>query len=249
MGVKMVNYLKIFIKFFYFNIKAISEFKLEFLINTLTMLIGNIIMFFSMAYVSVNIGVLTKEDYLKSLTLFMLAWLLSSGFSRGFMGFSTKIVNGELDLLLIRPKSLYFKLLVEKMNPFIFGELITTILLLLIVKDKFFIFKYLFPSMILIHSVISLANSLNFFIKSNYGVRDVFIDGLFTSSFYPPVWRGFLEKLFFYIFPGAMASFGPVFVEKGLINSLAYYLVVFVFALLAYLAWKIGLKKYESVGY
>ncbi len=247
--VKVLNYLKIFIKFFYFNFKAASEFRLEFLFNTMVMLLGNIIMFYSMAYASINIGILTKEEFLKSVTLFMFAWLLSSGTFWDFMHFSKQIVNGNLDLLLIRPKSLYFKLLINKINPFIFGELITALVLLLMVKDKFFILKYLIPSMVLTHSVFSFANSLNFFIKSNYSLGEPFIHGLFISSYYPPIWKSFLKKLFFYIFPGAMVSFGPLFVEKRLLSPLTYYLTVFIFTLLAILAWRFGLKRYESVGY
>ena len=234
-------------RFFKLNLKALIEYRHEFVLSNLSMLTSNLILFGGI-YLATS-KLVSLEFYLQGITIFMGAYTLGLAFfTRGLWGLEGKIVEGLLDKYLLRPVDPYILLLIDEVNPFAFGELITWILLLMITPNKLYVLVWSLISALFLHVVTLCYGSLQFFISTNY---PIWLKNIaFDTGFYPPrIFPESIRKMIIFAFPGTLISFGPVLALQNPVYYLYYFVAFFVFATLAIIFWRFGLKKYESVGY
>jgi len=241
----VVNVMKLIYNLFKANLKAIIEFRLDFLISTIVMVIENFILFTSYIFLNKKVFSVDYSYTITGFALMMFSYVLLA-FSRYFISFSELIVKGELDKLLIRPKPLLLKVYFYKINPFIIGEFITFLLLFILSNKKLF-FAFLIPTLVLEFSVILFLNSIHFFIKTNESLN--LIAAYWNTTYIPLDKHQILKIISFYILPGNLVTFAPYYIEKGILSIKTYLLVVILFFIMAIVTYKLGLRRYESVGY
>jgi ABC-2 type transport system permease protein len=245
--------VRLFKKYFVANLKAFSEFRLSFLFSSFSMLVTNFFFIGSILYLAYKfngIGSLSFEMILFALTVTDFAYIFGLTFFLGVTRFQEIIINGELDRLLIRPISLYEHILIYRINPSFLAEIMSGLVLIALCPINLwpFIFFFSITGAILMNLNLYTLNLLPMFLDLNKPVN--FFD-LYTSlAFYvPDIYFDVLQKIAFFIIPGAMVGFGAAYALSSF-NWVIIYFSFFIFSIIAFLVLSnIGIKKYRSAGY
>ncbi len=243
----------LFFKYIYFNIKAMSEFRLDFFISTISMVITNFFFMGTLVLLGFKyggIGILSSSEILLAITIFNLSYAIGVNFFVGITLLQDYVINGTLDVLLIRPLSLYMHILIQKFNSFSLAEIITALIFLSFNSFDLWLKIIVFSILggILMNINIYTMNLLPMFIDLNREVN--LFESYITLSSCPPELLGrFLSKISFFVVPGSMIGFGAVYAMK-FENWLFIYVAFFIISvLLFFILSKVGLKKYRSAGY
>jgi ABC-2 type transport system permease protein len=244
--------INLFKKYFFANLKANSEFRLSFifsnlaLIFTQTLFIGSTIY---LAYKFEGIGSLTYEQILLSITIIHFSYTIGLNFFSGVAILQKIIINGELDRLLLKPISLFEHILIYKVNPFFIAEILFLFILILLNPVSNYIFLlFAIPGAILMILNLYTLGLIPMFIDMNREIR--IFDLYLQFGFYPPeVYFDVLQKIAFFIVPGAMVGFGAMYAIYDF-NWLLIYIIYFLFSIFIFLFLsELGIKKYRSAGY
>jgi len=237
-----VNLIKAFLKA---NFKSFIEYRHEFILSSISMIINNLVLFGGLYLVLSKI--LPGTLYFQGITIFMGAYALGVAFF-GMVNLGHEIVYGTFDKLLIRPRSTYILLLINEISNNAIGELLTWIIFMTMVADKLYIFIWTLISAIFLHIVILFYETLHFFIKTNYPmyISSMAMDtGLYPPQMFPKV----VKKWVIFLFPGTLISFGPILALSDPRWYIYYFIAFIFFVIMTMISWKVGLKRYESVGY
>lgn len=235
------------------NIKAMVNFRLDFIISNLTMLITNFLFMGAilyLAYQTEGFGLLTFEEFIFSFAVGNIAYILALNFFSGLTKMQQTIISGDFDKLLLRPISAYTHILFHKINPFALAEILTAIIFLVLVPVTQWPLLFFFSlcSAVILHYTIVAYNTLPFYIDMNSDVH--FWDLLVTFLFYPTYMTNAITKFFsFVVFPGALVTFGPVLSMKFPLVGLLYFGYLVGIVIIATILFKKGLKRYRSAGY
>jgi ABC-2 type transport system permease protein len=256
----MKNYLKIFSRFFRIHLQSSMEYKKAFLLQSLGMMLNNgafivfwAVIFKKFAAPFAAVGVQFPEV--------MLIWALASS-SYGFMHvlfggareLTSYIINGQLDLYLLYPKSTLFTLAVSKSFNSAWGDLAYGFVL-------FFLFvPVTWPSLLLFcaftalsglffMSLLVLAHSLSFWWGNSQEFADALFGGMITFGIYPErIFSAEAKFLLFSVIPVGFLMFLPVRVilkyDPALLASVIGANAIML--LLAAFIFRRGLRRYES---
>lgn len=239
--------------YFRANLRAVTEFRLDFLLSNLSMLITNAtfmgaIIF--LAYRLGGIGSFSFEEVLMAFTIGHISYILGLNFFTNVPGFGDMVIDGELDKLMIRPISVYLQVITNRINPYTLAELITGVVFLLMndVSRWPFIFLFCISSAIILHFSVFTLQSLPLFLDMNFAPN--FFDPVVSFLFYPPdIYQGVVKMFALFIFPGAMISFGPLIGLQTPFFFLIYYGFAVLVTVLFFAVFSSGLKRYRSAGY
>lgn len=172
------------------------------------------------------------------------------------------IVHGELDRLLIRPLNPLYQLLSEKINEQDIGTFVTGIVLLVYsiltielpvgLSQILLLLLFVLSGTVIYGAIFLCITSLSFWFQDRVEFWGPF---MFLVQFgrYPiTIFNRTIRFLISWIIPIAFVGFYPAtvffrtqeFMQFGLISPL----ISVIFAIVGYIIWRIGIKKYESVG-
>lgn len=255
----------IYMTYFKIHLKSIMQYKTSFILTAFGQAFTSLFSLLTIYFLFDRFGNIkgyTFEDVVICYVISYLGFSISECFFRGFDNFNSIISNGEFDRILVRPVSIMLQVLGTKIEFTKVGRaglaFIVFILLLcyepyLLVLDKFItILLMLMGSFIIFSSLHILKAGLTFFTIESLEIMNIFTDGGRELSQYPlNIYKKWVLNFFTYILPLAMVNYYPLLYVIGRSDNKLYILsplISLFFILPCYLVWKIGVKKYKSVG-
>ncbi|MFF2093193.1 ABC transporter permease [Paenibacillus sp. NPDC058174] len=191
-----------------------------------------------------------------------IAFTITECFARGFDSFSSLIVTGDFDRLLVRPRGTVVQVLGSKFEFARIGRLILSgivlawavssieidwtmlkaIALLLMITSGVFIFTGIFI----------LAASISFWTVQGLEIANIFTDGGREMTQYPlDIYTKRVRQFFTFIIPFACFNYLPLLYilgreEQGLYAFIP--LAGFLFLIPCLFMWRIGVRHYRSTG-
>jgi ABC-2 type transport system permease protein len=196
-----------------------------------------------------------------------ISWALCDAFARGFEVFGTLVKDGELDRLLLRPRSPVLQLLGYELTIRRVGRLAQGSMVLAYALSSLDV-PWSVPRVLLLGAAIAgavctflgllvLQATTAFWTTETLEVWNAFTYGGVTMGQYPlPIYRSWFRKLFTYVIPLGCVSYLPGVAILGREDPLGTPVVVQwlaplagpAFLLLALAAWRVGVRHYRSTG-
>lgn len=193
-----------------------------------------------------------------------LAFAISECCARGFDAFSTLVVKGEFDRILVRPQNTIVQVLGSRFEFTRVGRLIQGLVILIWSMVNLTIEWNIIKIVVLILMVISgifvftgifiLGATLCFWTIQGLEVTNIFTDGGREMAQYPlNIYKKWVTRFFTFVIPFGCVNYLPLMylLDKANGNQLFYMLTPFlgiIFIVPCLLLWRIGVKHYRSTG-
>ncbi len=193
-----------------------------------------------------------------------MAFAISECCVRGFDSFSSLIVNGDFDRILVRPRSTVLQVLGSKFEFTRVGRLTQSLVVLiyaLINLDvqwspyKLLTLLFMIISGVFIFSgIYILGATLCFWTVEGLEVVNILTDGGREMAQYPlNIYKDWMRKFFTFVIPFGTINYLPLMFifDKTEGNSLVYMLIPLVgilFIIPCLMIWGFGVKQYQSTG-
>lgn len=257
--------LKIYLTYFKIHVKSLLQYKLSFILTTIGQALTSMFSLLAIYFLFDKFGNIqgyTFEDVLICFVISYLGFSISECFFRGFDSFTSIISNGEFDRILVRPVNTMLQVLGTKIEFAKVGRAILAIFIFiallfynpqLLSIDKFItIILMLFGTIVIFSSLHILKAGLTFFTIESLELMNIFTDGGRDLTQYPlNIYKKWVLNFFTYVLPLSMVNYYPLLYVIGKSDNPLYIfapLVSIPFILPCYLVWKLGVKKYQSVG-
>lgn len=211
-----------------------------------------------------NIGGWTLYEVALCYSVSNIGFALSQCFARGFDSFSTIIVNGDFDRLLLRPRTTLLQVLGSKFEFSKIGRFIQSLIVLLFSVNHLTVVWNSYKVMTLVFMIISsvfifmgifiFGATLCFWTIEGIEAINIFTDGGREITQYPlNIYQKWIKNFFTYIIPFATANYLPLmFILDKTNNSNIIYMYIPLFGLFflipCILIWNFGVKHYKSTG-
>lgn len=193
-----------------------------------------------------------------------MAFALSECFARGFDNFSSLIVKGDFDRVLVRPRSTIVQVLGSKFEFTRFGRLLQSLLVLIWALSNLSIEWDIIKALTLIFMITSgvmiftgiyiLAATMCFWTVQGLEVANIFTDGGREMAQYPlNIYQKWVVRFFTYVIPFGTVNYLPLLsiLGKTAGNEILYMLLPVagsLFILPCLLVWQYGVRHYVSTG-
>lgn len=209
-----------------------------------------------------NIKGYTLYEILLCFSIIHFGFAFNETFFKGIDKFEKLIIDGSLDRLLVRPRNILFQVIYEEVDFIKLSRLIQAIIILIISVNKLnipinlvnllILILMLISSIILFFGLFLLMASYCFITVNGLEVKNVLTDGGKHMAQYP---IGIFKKSFIFIFsfiiPYASVNYYPLLYLLNKSDNILYLLsplLVFIYLIPCLLAFKLGLKHYNSTG-
>ncbi len=255
------------IYFTYLNIhfKSLLQYKMSFILAATGQALTSLFSLLAIYFLFDRFGDIkgyTFEDVIICFVISYLGFSISECFFRGFDNFTSIISNGEFDRILIRPVNIILQVLGSRIDFARVGRAIMAIIvfILMLIYQPYLINTYklitislmLFGTILIFSSLHVLKAGLSFFTIESLEIMNVFTDGGRELAQYPlNIYKKWVLNFFTYILPLSMVNYYPLLYVIGKSDNKLYIvapLISLLFVLPCYLLWKLGVKKYQSVG-
>ncbi len=211
-----------------------------------------------------NIGGWSLYEVALCYSVIHIAFSLSECFARGFDSFSSIVINGDFDRILVRPRSTILQVLGSKFEFTRIGRLAQSILVLIFSLINLNLTWNMYKIVTLLLMIISavciftgiymLAAALCFWTIEGLEVMNIFTDGGREISQYPlSIYKEWVRKFFTFVIPFGTVNYLPLMfiLDKTQGNELMYMLtplygMIFIFPCI--LIWTVGVAHYKSTG-
>jgi ABC-2 type transport system permease protein len=193
-----------------------------------------------------------------------IAFSLSECFARGFDSFSSLVVNGDFDRVLVRPRSTILQVLGSKFEFTRVGRFTQSIIVLVFSLSNLNVTWNIFKVTTLILMIISgvfifigiymLGATMCFWTIEGLEVINIFTDGGREMAQYPlSIYKEWVRKFFTFVIPFGTVNYLPLMfiLDKVEGNTILYMLTPLLgllFIIPCILIWGIGVKHYKSTG-
>lgn len=261
-----MHYIKLYLAFFKMDIRRVAMYRLNLIVGNFGYLLDSIATIFSVMMI-LNISN-TIEGWSAYEIIFLFAFTLAAMSIWEFFFVTTLeipllILEGELDIFLVRPINPLFQFIIFELDEeaifemiFSFGLLIFSIIMLGIPLDLFFWVKLillLISSVIVLEAIYLAICSACFWMVSNSGLMQIIWEfykmGQYPLTIYPTVFKILLTVIpfgFIGFYPTNLILNGndyPLYITLGIFLAGPAF-----FSLVYYLLWKRGLKRYTGSG-
>jgi ABC-2 type transport system permease protein len=193
-----------------------------------------------------------------------IAFSLSECFARGFDSFSTLIINGDFDRVLVRPRTTLLQVFGSKFEFTRIGRLTQGVLVLVFalnnLQTHWNIYKIItlvlmvLSGIIIFTGIYMLGATMCFWTVEGLEVINIFTDGGREMAQYPlSIYKEWLRKFFTFVIPFGTINYLPLMfvLDKVEGNMLMYMLTPlfgFLFIIPCILTWNFGVRHYKSTG-
>ena len=216
--------MRLFINYLSLHLKVALEYKSSFIMTFISQILGMLVELFTVYSLFNKFKLLEIYDVNELLLGFSALWLgysLSELFARGFDHFSYLIVNGNFDILLIRPSSLFIQILGSDIAYEKSGRAIVSLMLFIysafkVIKDFTFLKLLLLIFMVIgcvviILSVFIIGASLSFKTVQGLEVINIITNGTRQVGQYPMgIYRKVIRLFFTIIIPITLINYYPL---------------------------------------
>ena len=255
MGVK--NNLKLIFSYYKLNIKKEWKYKPSFFMQIAMMILNDL--FFIIQWIIIfnlvdNIGGYGFNET-------MLLWAIAAGgygISHAFFGGAWNIKDivyeGKLDVYLTQPKSVLLNVSCSSTEVSAVGDIVYAFVVLAIINAPWYWYLIMIPAMIIAGLIYVSAYvtyvSMCFYIKRGDAVAKAVEGTVNKAANYPPfIYNTIVKGLFFTIIPTFFYTFIPAqyfFMTPNIWWILIAIAVTIIWVVLAFVSFKLGLKKYNS---
>lgn len=264
MATKILKYLKIYWKLTKFAAIADTTYKTSFFMMIFVELIYIFVVFLSMKVIYSNIKVLAGWDYYRMIVFtgiysIFSELLLGIAFIHNLRSLPTKIINGELDLILTKPIDAQFAVSLWRPYFVLLPSLIPGLLAVIwgfknggmsFVGWTIIPFLFLFVcGQLIAYSIGLMISTLSFFLVGADPLPNLAEEVLFMAGKPYSVYFGFWRVVFLAIIPLAFMVNFPVQVLLGEIELWWFPSAIFLavgFLFISSKFWKFALKYYSS---
>lgn len=254
---RIVKHLKLICLYFKYNLQAAMEYRVSFITQALGMALNNAFFIFFWWVIFEKVTSIGGYGFKEVMGIWALA-ASTYGFVHVFFGNLRElpmiIINGELDTYMLQPKNVYLNVYCSRMIVSAWGDLTYGLILFVLVYGlnpaKLLLFLlFTIAGGLLAGSVMSVTDTLTFFIGNSSTISRLVMEFLLNFSLYPDsIFRREIKLIMYSILPAGFVVFVPfrllsVFSWYGLLGLLA---IDVIYITIAYLLFKHGLKKYES---
>lgn len=209
-----------------------------------------------------NIDGFTLSEVMICFSVILMSFSLSECFARGFDAFPRLIRTGELDRILVRPRSVVFQVLTANMEFTRVGRLLQAVLMLayaiptcgvLWTWDKLLTLSFMLIGGVVVFSALfMLYAGISFFTIEGLEFMNIFTDGSREFGKYPmAIYGDFVLRIFTYVIPIALFQYYPFLYLVGRSDKRVLMLLPLVgclFTIPCYGFFRFGLHKYQSTG-
>lgn len=193
-----------------------------------------------------------------------MAFSISECFARGFDTFSSFVIKGEFDRILVRPRSTFIQVLGSKFEFTRAGRMLQSAVVLIWAlsnlpidwtPQKAITLTLMITSGVFIFTgIYMLAATLCFWTVQGLEVVSIFTDGGREMAQYPlNIYQKWVTRFFTYVIPFGTVNYLPLLYILGKTdgNGILYMLTPAIgslFILPCFLVWQIGVRHYRSTG-
>lgn len=258
--------MKLYGKYLSLQIKSALQYKASLIFDIISSTLSTIATFFGILLLFQSfdtVGGYTLNEVLITYAMVCSSFSFAECVFRGFDQFDKLVKTGELDRLLIRPRSIFMQVLGYKFEFNKLGRIIFTmgILIYALINAgiawtamKVFVVVLMFVGSVIIFAGLFLIfSSLSIFTIEGLEAVNVVTNGGRDLAEYPiDVYSNIFRKFFTYIVPLACVNYLPLQYLLGFPNATLLYalspLFSIVFFLVCYLIFRWSLTKYKSTG-
>lgn len=239
------------------SIKSTVSVRESFLLQSFFMLLSNIV-FFSFWWIYFN-----NFNSVKGWTLSDIACLygivngaygIFSVFLGGSRYIARMIFEGDLDMLIVKPKNLLMQIMGSKSVSSGWGDIVSSIVFLsfsgyITLINLPFLILFIITACVVITSFSIMMGSLAFWIGDSHTISKQIFEFLLTFSNYPKsIYIGAVKVFLLTIVPSGFIGFVPIDAIKNQSLSGLFYVLGFtlIYSYCAYTIFHYGLKKYSS---
>lgn len=247
------------------HLKICLEYKSSFILTIISQTLAMFVELFTVMSLLNKFKLLEVYNTYELLLGFSILWLgfsLSEMFGRGYDNFSKIIINGNFDMLLIRPRSLFIQIFgsdicYEKIGRVIFsiGLLVYSIkkaIKNITIIKLILIFLMIIGCIVVIMSVFIIGASFCFITIQGLEVINIFTNGTRQVAQYPMgIYKKAIRLFFSSAIPIALVNYYPIRYLTDKSSNIIYILMPFLTLIVLFISVKIfktGIKKYCSTG-
>ncbi len=256
--------IKLLFSYLFLNIKRITEYKLDFIFNLLSVFIWVGTGLFNILILFTNIKTFDGWNLFEVCLLYgmwSLTFAIYNVFGSGILDIENNIISGTMDIMLIKPISPLFQIIVSKINTMGLGFLSFGIVIIVIssirldiewniFKICYLIFMVLVGGGLIFATYLILASLSFWFLKSNSAIKIGY--DIHKFSQYPlSIYGKGIKIILSFILPYAFTNYYPIAFLLGKVNTiygLISPLVCILGIIISIYIWKLGLKNYEGCG-
>lgn len=257
--------VKIYFKHLKNHILSQLEYKSSFILS----FIAQIFIYFTYYFIIIalfqkfsNINGFNMYEVLLCFSIVNFGYSINETFFRGVDRFEDLIINGTLDRLILRPANILFQVICNEVDLVKTARIIQSLIVLVIslinLKISFTFSKIILlimmmsASVLIFFGIFVLMASYCFITVQGLEIKNLFTDGGKNIAQYPiGIFSKSFKFIFTFIIPYAFINYYPLlyFLDKS--NNLLYYfspLLIIIYIIPCLYSFKVGLKKYNSVG-
>lgn len=257
--------MKLYFKYLEMQLKIALAYKKTFIISIIAKSASSIFAFVSIIFLFDKFGNIdgyTLDNIMICFIVSFLGYSVSESFFRAFDRFDKILSNGEFDRILVRPRNIVLQVLgtdisFERLGKALVAMIIFIYLLVsnpeLLQMDKLItILLMVICSCVLYSALFVLKAGITFFTTQSLEIMNIFTDGTRDLTQYPlDIYVKWVQKFFTYVIPLALVSYYPLLYIIGKTEN-KFYIIIPLFSILfiipCYIVWRIGIRKYKSIG-
>lgn len=259
--------MKLYFKYMLIHLKSQMEYRASFILLSIGqffipfLIFISIIMFFQRFP---NIGGWSLYEVALCYGVTHMAFSLSECFARGFDSFSSTVVKGDFDRILVRPRNTVLQVLGSKFEFNRIGRLVQSIIVLIFSMSNIDVSWNICKITTLLLMIISgififtgiymLGAALCFWTIEGLEVVNIFTDGGREMSQYPlSIYGKWVRKFFTFVIPFGTVNYLPLLFildKPGYTNTLYMFIPLagILFLIPCLFVWRFGVGHYKSTG-
>ncbi|WDV45758.1 ABC-2 family transporter protein [Clostridiaceae bacterium M8S5] len=259
--------MKLYLKYLSILFKSQLEYKVSFILLCCVQFFMPFVSFatiFILFQKFPHIGGWSLHEVLLCFCVIHMSSAIAECFARGFDLFSSIIVNGEFDRVLVRPRGTIIQVLGSKFEFSRVGRLLQNVILLVYAINNLSVTWDIYNIITLILMIVSgvfifsgiymLGATMSFWTIECLEITNIFTNGGKAIAQYPlSIYRKPIRKFFTYIIPFATVNYLPLMSVLGRVdgNKMSYLFIPVLgtlFIIPCILVWNLGVKHYKSSG-
>lgn len=259
--------MTLYYKYLLMHLRSQLQYKGSFLMLTFGQFFIPFTMFAGLYFMFEKFGKLQEWSFVEVALCFAIihqSFSLSECFARGFDSFSSLIIRGDFDRLLLRPRHTVLQVLGSAFEFTKMGRLLQSLIVLIFAISQLpqlwhwqhiLIILFMIANGVFIFvGIFMLAATLCFWTVQGLEVANVFTDGGREMAQYPlNIYEKWVMKLFTFIIPFGLVSYIPLRIILDKVEAPLWQAMIIpfggsLFLIPCYLVWQFGVKHYRSTG-
>jgi ABC-2 type transport system permease protein len=257
--------MKLYFKYISMLLKCQLQYKASFIMTMVGQFLMSFTTFLAVYFMFTRINSVsgfTFSEVLLCFSIVLMAFSITECFVRGFDLFPYLIRSGNLDRILVRPRSEIFQVLTSNVDFSRLGRLFQAMLMLayaIPLSGIAWTFDKITALVIMLIGGIAVFSSLfvlyagiSFFTIEGLEFMNIFTDGSREFGKYPlSIYGEGILKFCTYVIPIALFQYYPLLYLIGRSGNVSFIflpLLGFVFMIPCYLFFRLGVRKYKSTG-